>query len=318
MTLMGIDVGTSGCKVMIFDISGTSLAYAYHENSLIIPREGWMELNPREVAENVFECIGECTRQCDGQQVEAIAVSTQGEAVVPVAANGEVLANSILSFDSRSELEALWLGEKIGKEKLMSITGAPLHPMFTVSKLLWIRNYQPEIYFKTWKFMCFGDYISFLLGAPPCIDYAMASRTMLFDVVNKVWSQEIMDVCDMTPDQFSEPVEAGLVIGKIKSKIANELNISDDALIVSGSHDQLCCAVGSGVVKSGMAMDLLGTTESIVCVKDFPTVNDKMLENNLCCYIFPINALYAYLSFLSSSGSIVRWFRDQILHTESP
>ena len=318
MYLMGIDIGTTGCKVLVLDETGQTAVFAYREYPLIFPRAGWMELDPKIVAESIFDCITQCTDRCDGGKIGAIAVSSQGEAVVPVRKDGTVLANSIVTFDPRSTDEADWLERQVSKKELMEITGAPIHSMFTITKLLWMKKNTPEILKHCWKFMCFGDFISYLLGAKPAIDYSMASRTMLFDIRKKGWSNEILQICSLSEEQFSEPVPSGSIIGKIEPPLAKRLKISPDTLIVSGGHDQVCCAVGCGVFRSGCAMDSLGTTESIVCVNHELVVTPQMVENNIPVYVYPLPNLYAYLSFLSSSGSVLKWFRDQVLRSTDP
>jgi len=167
MYLLGLDVGTSGCKAAVFSDNGETITHAYNEYDLIYPQKGWMELDPEDVTSAVFDCIKKCSSEGHGPDIEAIAVSTQGEAVIPVGTDGKPLANSIVTFDNRNIEEYKWFDNKFDKYETMKITGAPLHTMTTVLKILWIKNNMRKIYDKTWKFMCFGDYISYRLGAEP-------------------------------------------------------------------------------------------------------------------------------------------------------
>jgi len=316
MYLLGLDIGTSGCKAAVFDTNGSLVANAYKEYSLIYPKRGWMELDPNIVAESVFWCIRQCTSVCNGLNISAVAVSSQGEAVIPVGFDGKPLANSIVTFDNRNVKEYEWFKSRFDKFRIMKITGAPQHTMFTITKILWIKNNLPEIFDNTWKFMCFGDYISYKLGAEPCIDYSMASRTMAFDIAKKEWSYEILKGCGISENSLPNPVPSGETIGSVHKAVAEDLKLSPDAIIVSGGHDQVCCSLGAGVLESGIAMDSLGTTESILCVNKDAVITPEMVDMNLPCYIYAVNNLYAYLTFLSSSGSILRWLRDNFMDSE--
>lgn len=311
--LLGLDIGTSGCKAVVFEADGRQITSAYREYSVIHPREGWMELVPELVVDSIFDCIHKCAMQCKAENIKAVAVSSQGEAIIPVGVDGKALANSIVTFDNRNKDEYEWFSKRFEKKKIMQVTGAPTHTMFTITKILWIRNNMPEVFSKTWKFMCFGDFISYRLGAQPVIDYSMASRTMAFDIIKKKWSEEILSECGIPLSKMPDVVPSAKVIGNVCDAAAALTGLHTDISIVSGGHDQACCAVGAGVFSSGIAMDSLGTTESIVCVNDKALITPAMIENNLPCYVYPVNSLYAYLSFLSSSGAILKWFRDSFM-----
>lgn len=313
MYLLGIDVGTTGCKAAVFSVKGKLISYAYREYPLIIPRTGWMELDPHLVLNNVFSCVSECVNIDVADQIVALSISTQGEAVIPVDVNGEVLSNSILTFDSRCSAETDWLSNKFGRQLIYEITGAPLSSMFTLPKILWIKKHQEEVFNKTWKFMCFGDYVAYHLGASPYIDFSMASRMLIFDIKQRKWSDHIISKAGLDHELFSEPIDSAQLIGVVSSAVAKKLGLPDGIKIYSGAHDQACCALGCGVINSGLAMDSLGTTESILTVQQDYLITDSMKKNNFPCYVYPVDGLYAYFSFLSSSGSILRWLRDNLV-----
>jgi len=141
----------------------------------------------------------------------------------------------------------------------------------------------------------------------------MAARTMAFDINKKEWDPWILDGCDISKEKLSTLVPSGEHIGNIREDIAAVLGISKQAEIYSGGHDQACSSLGAGVLHKGSAMDSLGSTESILCVDDHATIRSEMQELNLPCYPYVVNNLYAYLTFLSSSGSILKWLRNNFL-----
>lgn len=317
MYLMGIDVGTSGCKAAIFSTSGRLLRSAGRTYPLLFPREGWMELDPDEVYNAVIRCISECCMDGLGDEVSAIAISSQGEAIIPVGHDGRPVYNAIVTFDSRNTAECNWFGSQFDKSEIMNLTGAPIHPMFSLTKIVWLKNNLPERYSQIWMLMCFGDYIAYRLGADPCIDYSMASRTMAFDIHHKQWSDRILDACGISKRLLPSSVLSGTRIGSVSKDIAKLTGLQPDTAIVAGAHDQVCCALGAGVVKSGIAVDSLGTTESILSISDKAVITPQMAEFNLPCYAYAMEGYYAYLTFLSCSASILKWFKEGLLHDDT-
>jgi xylulokinase len=310
MYLMGIDVGTSGCKAAVFDPNGAMTAYAYQEYSLIYPSAGAMELDPNEVWKAVCSCMERCGGQCDLSSVAAMSVSSQGEAVVPVGRNGSVLCNAPVTFDSRNEKEYTWFLDHFDRLEVLKTTGAPIHPMFSATKILWLKNNHPQIYESVWKFFCFSDFIAFRLGAEPCMDYSLASRTLLFDIRRKDWSREILEQCGIAKEKLPTAVPSGTRIGTVSKEISERFGFSPACEIISGGHDQLCCSLGAGVLHNGEIMDSLGTTESMVCVNEKLILTPEMAENNIPCSVYPVERLYAYMTFLTNSGSLLRWLKE--------
>ncbi len=312
--LMGIDVGTSGSKVAVFNLEGEVMASAYHAYEIIYPYKGAMELDANEVFEAVLDCIEHCSKACSMENVIALSVSTQGEAIILVDENDKPLLHAIVTFDSRNEKEYQWFSEQFSKEEIMQRTGMPMHTMFSATKILYLRNACKNEYDRAKKIMCFGDYISYLLGASPAIDYTMASRTMLFDLREQKWSDRILKVCGIKKEMLSKPVKPGSVIGTMKEEYRERFGFSKELKIVAGAHDQVCCTIGAGILEPGMVMDSLGTTESNVCVSKELVITEQMMKANIPVYAYPIGDLYAYMTFLTCSASILKWFKEKIVN----
>lgn len=314
MCLLGIDIGTSGCKATIIDIEGNIKGQAYKEYSLSTPQQGWEELDPEVVWSSVKEVIAASLSRFDGDGIIAASVSSFGEAAIPVDRQGNALYNSIVYIDTRGRKEASYLQERLGYDKILGITGVSVHPMYTISKIMWLKGNMPEVYCNTWKFFLFADYILFKLGAAPHTDYSLAARTMAFDVINKKWSSEILDCAGVDMSKFGEPVQAGTVVGRISKNIAGELGLPEDMLLVAGGHDQPCAALGSGVIRSSMAVDGLGTTECITPAFDHPVISDAMAGSSFACVPHVIRDMYVTYAFTFTSGSMLKWFRDNFGH----
>lgn len=316
MSLLGIDVGTTGCKVIAFREDGEILAQAYGEYPLIHPQPGWSELDSNVVWENVSDGIQKVAADTKNDPIEAISVASQGEAVTPVSENCDVLANAITTFDSRTSGICDEILQDISPLEVMKITGMPPSDIHTLAKLVWIQRNQPEIYGKVWKFFGFEDFINFKLGVQLAVDYSLAARTMCFDIINKTWSERMLNLANIDTELLPEPVPSGTVIGEIGTKVSDELGLPKGVVCVAGGHDQPCGALGAGIIRGGELMDATGTVECIAPAFSDPVINEQMIDGNFACYPHVVDGLYVTLGFVSSGGVVLRWFRDTFAQAE--
>ncbi len=316
MSLLGIDVGTTGCKVISFRENGEILAQAYREYPLIHPQPGWSELDGNVVWEKVADGIREVASLTDTDPIEAISVASQGEAVTPVWGNCDVLANAITTFDSRTSGICDEILKNITPLEVMQITGMPPSDIHTLAKLVWIKRNQPELYNEVWKFFGFEDFINFRLGVQPVVDYSLAARTMAFDIINRTWSDRMFDIADIDASLLPDAVQSGTIIGEIGKKVSTELGLPSGVVVVAGGHDQPCGALGAGIIRGGEVMDATGTVECIAPAFGKPVINQQMIDGNFSCYPHVVEGLYVTLGFVSSGGVVLRWFRDTFAETE--
>lgn len=312
MYVLGIDVGTSGCKASVIDGDGAVRGKAYCEYFLTKPRPEWEEIDPHTVWDAVRSVVAQSIRTAGGVPVAGISVSSFGETVVPVAADGTPLYNGIVYIDPRGQQEAAQLAERLGQERVNRITGATAHSMYSLPKIMWLREHEPDVYNRTWKFLLFADYILFRLGAKPHTDYTLATRTMAFDIVKKEWSREILDAAGVSADKFAEPVQSGTAVGRIDPAIAAALGINPDALLVAGGHDQPCAALGAGAIRPGLAIDGLGTTECVCPSFTEPVFGGRMTRSGFACVPHVRAGQYVTYAFTFTSGSMLKWYRDRI------
>lgn len=310
MSLMGLDIGTTGCKCTIFSCEGSVVSYSYKEYNTQSPKPGYYELDPRVVWDSVKNIIYNAVNSYKGEPVTAVCISSFGESAVPVDKHGNVLGNSILYTDKRGSSQCKELVEYLGKQTIMNLAGVSAHPMYTVSKIMWIKENMPDMYARVWKFMLFGDFISYCLTGIPVIDYSLASRTMAFNVVEKKWEGKILDAARIKQDMFSEACPSASVIGNIKRDIADELGLSKDTLVVTGGHDQVCAALGAGILTEGLAIDGIGTVECITPAFDRPVLNELMLEYSFNCAPHAQEGMYVTYAFNFTGGSLLKWYRD--------
>jgi xylulokinase len=173
---LGIDIGTSGCKAVVFDQKGQQLAQASREYDVLFSEDGGAELDSEIVLKNCFEIICDCSKMVEAKSIVGLGICSQGEAFTVIGNNNEPLCRAMISSDIRSKVYAEEWTQKIGEEKLYRITGHTAHPMFTLYKLLWLKQTKPEIWQKSVKFFCFEDLLHSRLGLNPAISWSLAGR----------------------------------------------------------------------------------------------------------------------------------------------
>ena len=309
MSLLGIDVGTSGCKAAAYGVEGGCIASAHREYPTLHPQPGWAELDSRLVLTRVKEVIAEVAAQTAHDPIIALCISSMGEAMTPVNRDGQVLANSILQVDIRGADYARQLEADFGREAFYAINPNIPGPNYSLPKLLWLRDNEPALFDSAWKFLLWGDLVSVMLGAEPVTSCALANRTLLFDIRKEAWSEPLLAWSGMDAERLPRPVPSGTVAGEVRADIAAELGLPKGVKIVVGAHDQCCGALGAGICSGGKAVCGMGTVECITPVYDGIPSGETMLPLGLNVEHHVVPGLY--LSFLyNQSGSLVKWFRD--------
>ncbi len=319
MSLMGVDLGTTGVKAVIFNEDGRILGTGYREYRLIYPGpSGWVELDPEELWAATFLAIRQASVQAGSSDpVEALSVSSMGETFLPIGRDGKPLTNAIANLDTRAGKEAQFIKETIGELKVFQKTGHPVHPMYTFPKALWLKDNQKEVFAKTLKFLCGEDFLLYRLGADGAVtDWSLASRTMGFDVVSCTWWSELCQTLGLDVAMWSEPLPSGQPVGTLRDELADELDLPKGVVLATGGHDQPCGCLGSAVVRGGVAMDAIGTVDCITAAMSFPVLSKSMLENNFCCYPHVVRDLYVTVTWSWTGGVLLRWFRDTFASEE--
>jgi xylulokinase len=307
MNFLGIDIGTSGCKAVVFDPDGRPLAGAQREYSLHLTTDGGAELDATEVLDQCLAVITEVAHRAGGGSVKAIGISSQGEAFTPVDPHGQPLARAMVSSDVRAAAFARRWPRDFGGERLYQITGHTAHPLFTLFKLLWLKKHRPDVWREAAKFLCFEDLLQLRLGLDPAMGWPLAGRTMLFDVRRHVWSGEILDRIGLSPDRLARPLASGTIAGTV----AVDLGLGKDAIVVAGGHDQPCGALGANASEPGTAMYATGTVECITPAFARPVFTPALRRNNLCTYDHAAPGRYTTVAYSLTGGNLLKWYRDQ-------
>ena len=304
MNYLSIDVGTTGCKCQLFSESGEILKYLFEEYDFKrIDGEAYVNV------EAIEGHLRKMLRDISGEyEVSSVCVSSLGESFVVLDKDDRILFYPMLYTDPRGEEEAELIKSAVGEERAFLITGVIPHSMYSLSKLLWIKKHAPHVLDKAERIMLVGDYIGYLLTGVAVIDYALASRTGVFDIEKKRFSEEILKVFGIDEGLFSRPMLAGSAVARLKP----EWGI--DATLVLGSHDQVCAALGAGALSPGDAVDGMGTVECITTLFDKRPTELKMGKEGYPAVPYPIDGLYCTYILNYSCGSLVNWLRKGIMH----
>ena len=308
MIIGGLDVGTTGCKLTAYNSNGEFVAGAYKEYE-VSRRNGEHEIDADGIFRAVCEVIKEVAGKCE---ISAIGITTFGETFVALGENDEVLLPSMLYTDPRGEEECKILCDKLGEKRLIEISGVKPHSMYSLPKIMWIKNNCPEIYAKIRRILLMEDYIVYMLTKNACIDYSLAARTMALDIRNKCWSDEILQAAGVDKALLSKPVAAFNVAGEMTEELLEKLGIKNKIKIVNGAHDQVASAVGSGVFAPGQAVDGTGTVECITPVFDTIPDNEELYDNGYCVVPYVFDGTYVCYAFSFTGGAAIKWYRDKL------
>jgi xylulokinase len=311
MSYLGLDVGTSGCKAVVFDERGEQRALSYREYPVRHSQGSWAELDAEQVSAACKAVVAEAAAAVAGDPVQALAISSQGEAFTPVDAAGRMLAPAMVSSDSRAAALAESWTAAFGAERLYRITGHTPHPMHTLFKLLWTRDHRRDAWERARRFLCFEDLVQAQFGLEPHMSWPLAGRTLLFDVSSHTWSPEILEAVGLEPSRLAKPVPSGTCVGTLDARTAAAWGLLGGVMIVAGGHDQMCAALGAGVVAAGQAAYATGTTECITVLFPQPIFNGELRASNLCTYDTVLSGKYGTVAFCLTGGNILQWFRDQ-------
>jgi xylulokinase len=313
MSLLGIDVGTTGSKSVVVNSEGQVLASAYIEYPVLSPNTGWFELDPQRVLSACKKVIAKTADQVkDSDPVSGIGISSQGEAFTAIDIDGNYLCNAMVSFDARSQKQVESFVASFGAERLYNITGHSAHTLFSLFKIEWLKENRPEAFSKICKIMCMGDLLGFELTGSAAISDNLAARTMMFDVSKRKWSQEVLEAVGIKEGALSKVIKADEIIGTVRDSMASGLGIGRGVPVAAGGHDQSCGALGVGAAGELRAAYSIGTVECITPAINKCVLNKNMMHSNLATYPHVESGLDTTVAFCTTGGSGLKWCRENL------
>jgi xylulokinase len=306
--LLGVDLGTTGCKAGLYQVDGALVASRYTEYPLITlgphlveqDADLWWRLT-QDVMRDVLLLAG-----VPGSDVQAVSVSSQGISFVPVDAEGLVLRNAISWLDTRAEAAAQMVQDELDDELLFQLTGKRPGVFYVLPKLLWLREHEPALYSRTFKFLMAHDFIVYRLCGVPATDYSLAGGSLLLDVAELRWCDQILERFDVNVARLPELRWAGSIAGEMHGDVAAALGLRAGTPVVVGGQDQKCAALGAGIAPGIMTVSL-GTASAISGL-----VADPVLDSQRRVPTFPFvrQGLWDLEGVVSTAGAALKWARE--------
>lgn len=313
--LLGIDIGTSGTKTVLFDTAGTPLASHTAEYPLYQPQNGWAEQEPLDWWNATVEGIRAVLAKsgCKPEEVASIGLSGQMHGLVMLDGDNRVLRRSIIWCDQRTAAECEEIEAKVGKARLVEITANPALTGFTASKILWVRNHEPEIYEKCRHILLPKDYIRFMLTGEYATEVSDASGMQLLDIPGRCWSDEVLEKLGIDRALLGKVYESPEITGRVTSATAKETGLAAGTPVVGGAGDNAAAAVGTGVVVNGRAFTTIGTSGVVFAHSDQVAIDPAGRVHTFCC---AVPGAWHVMGVTQGAGLSLKWFRDQFCDAE--
>ena len=311
MLYIGVDLGTSAVKLLLMEGNGTIKKIVSREYPIYFPHPGWSEQNPEDWFNQTMDGLKELLADCDRSQVAGISFGGQMHGLVILDKDDKVIRPALLWNDGRTYEECDYLNNVIGKDKLSEYTANISFTGFTAPKILWVKNKEPENFARIEKIMLPKDYIAYRLSGVHCTDVSDASGMLIFDVKNRRWSKEMLEICGIREEQLAKVYESYEAVGNVLPEIAAELDIPQTVKVVAGAGDNAAAAVGTGTVGDGMCNISLGTSGTIFISSEKFGVD----KNNALHAFAHADGHYHLMGCMLSAASCNKWWMDEIIGT---
>ncbi len=313
MLYIGVDLGTSAVKLLLMDGEGRIQKIVSREYPICFPHPGWSEQNPEDWYRETMAGLKELLQDCDRSQVAGISFGGQMHGLVILDREDNVIRPALLWNDGRTYEECDYLNNVIGREKLSEYTANISFTGFTAPKILWVKNKEPENFAKIAKIMLPKDYIAYRLSGVHCTDVSDASGMLVFDVKNRCWSREMMEICGIREEQLAKVYESYEAVGTVLPAVAAELDLPASVKVVAGAGDNAAAAVGTGTVGDGRCNISLGTSGTIFISSEKFGVD----RHNALHAFAHADGHYHLMGCMLSAASCNKWWMDEIIGTDN-
>ena len=310
MNLLGIDVGTGGTRAIVVDERGQIIASATAEHlPFASPQTGWAEQDPKDW----WRACGEAVRQVlaksriPADAIACIGLSGQMHGATLLDEHDEVVRPALIWCDQRTDAQCRAITEKVGRQRLIELTCNPALTGFTLPKLLWVRDHEPDLWQRVRTVLLPKDYVRFKLTGERATDVADASGTLLLDVTSRKWSQAMLEATELDERLLPAVFESPELTGRLSPEGAKETGLKEGTPVVAGAGDQAAGAVGMGIVLPGAVSATIGTSGVVFAATAKPAL-DKSGRVHTFCHAIPQR--WHVMGVTQAAGLSLRWFRD--------
>lgn len=309
MTLLGIDASTTGVKALLIDDNGEIVASSTTPLHLSTPRPLWSEQDPHDWWQAAITSIRNVVKEADAENIAAIGLTGQMHGLVLLDDAGEVLRPAILWNDQRCAAECDEIRARLGKDRLVQISGNDALTGFTAPKIVWVRNHEPDVYDRARHVLLPKDYLRYKLTHEYAMDKADGSGTLLFDLEKRDWSNEILDALEIPGAWLPPTFEGPEITGRITREAAEATGLREGTPVVAGGGDQSAQAVGVGAIRPGVLAVTMGTSGVVFAATETPLIEPQG-RLHAFCHAVP-NRWHLMGVMLSAAGSL-QWYRDAL------
>jgi xylulokinase len=316
--VVGIDVGTGGTRAVLVDRTGRILSSATCEHAAFTsPQIGWAEQDPHDWWKAAGTAIREAISSANisSSEISAIGLAGQMHGAVLLDENDQVLRPALIWCDQRTQAQCDWLNAKLGEHKIIELTCNPALTNFTLTKLLWVRDNEPQIWQRFRRVLLPKDYVRFRLTGDHAMDVADASGTLMLDVAHRRWSEEMMSAAGLPMSCLPKLYESPEICSRISEAGAAHTGLKAGTPVVAGAGDQAGGAVGMGIVRGGAVSATIGTSGVVFAATDTPAM-DRQGRVHTFCHAVP--GRWHVMGVTQAAGLSLRWLRDLLQNAESP
>lgn len=308
---LGIDVSTTATKALIMDEKGNLLAVASSPHTLQTPKPLWSEQDPHEWWEAASISIRKALAQADvrGERVSAVGLTGQMHGLVLLDETGQVLRPAILWNDGRTQAQCDEIHRRVGRERLIQITGNLALTGFTAPKIIWVQQQEPAVFKKVRHILLPKDYVRYRLTGEYGMDKADGSGTILFDLKTRTWSPELMSILGIDPGWMPPTYEGPEFTGKVSAQAAEATGLKVGTPVAAGGGDQAAQAVGVGAVEPGIVALTVGTSGVV-----FATTPSALIEpeGRLHAFCHAVPGMWHFMGVMLSAAGSLQWYRDTL------
>lgn len=305
--VIGVDLGTSSVKVLLVSKAGDVVNEVSKPYPLIQERSGYNEQNPHDWVEQTTAAIKELIADYDPEDIEGISFSGQMHGLVLLDENYNVLRNAILWNDTRTTEQCRQIYDIVGEKKLLAITKNRALEGFTLPKILWVKQYEPEIFAKAKVFLLPKDYVRFAMTGQIHMDYSDAAGTLLLDIAAKKWSEELCELLDIPVSLCPPLVESSDFVGTVTKEFAEKTGLSEKTKVFAGGADNACGAIGAGILSEGKTLCSIGTSGVVLSCEPTST---KDFQGKVHYFNHAETDAYYTMGVTLAAGYSLSWFKD--------
>jgi xylulokinase len=309
--LAGIDAGTTRIRALIFTTEGRPIAEGSRPTEVRRPRPGWAEHDAEGLWQTACGALREALGQLDHpQRVVGVAVASVGEAFVALDRDGRPIGPTIAWYDERPARQLEWLSQEIGVERLRALTGLAPDPTFSLCKLLWLKEHEPDALARTTLWLNVAHYLAWRLCGVPGCDLSLASRSLALDLERRRWAEDLIRELGLSPQIFAPIRPAGARLGEVTAEAAGASGLTQGCAVGVGGHDHIVGALAVRGLEPGVLFNSMGTAEALTLALDLPG-GAELARRGFSQGVVQVDAPIHYaFGGLPASGACIEWFRQ--------